>query len=101
MHIYLQGLTMGLAYVAPIGLQNLFVINSALTQKRTRVYLTALIVILWDVSLGIACFLGAGAPDGGLALASEGHPGPGQPYRHLDRRGAAAIQGLPGRAART
>ena len=39
MHIYLQGLTMGLAYVAPIGLQNLFVINSALTQKRTRVYL--------------------------------------------------------------
>ena len=40
MNIYLQGLTMGLAYVAPIGLQNLFVINSALTQKRTRVYLT-------------------------------------------------------------
>ena len=31
MNIYLQGLTMGLAYVAPIGLQNLFVINSALT----------------------------------------------------------------------
>lgn len=28
MNIYLQGLTMGLAYVAPIGLQNLFVINS-------------------------------------------------------------------------
>ena len=61
MHIYLQGLTMGLAYVAPIGLQNLFVINSALTQKRSRVYITALIVILWDVSLGVACFLGAGA----------------------------------------
>ena len=49
MNIYLQGLTMGLAYVAPIGLQNLFVINSALTQKRSRVYITALIVILWDV----------------------------------------------------
>ena len=60
MNIYLQGLTMGLAYVAPIGLQNLFVINSALTQKRSRVYITALIVILWDVSLGVACFLGAG-----------------------------------------
>lgn len=43
MNIYLQGLTMGLAYVAPIGLQNLFVINSALTQKRSRVYITALI----------------------------------------------------------
>ena len=61
MHIYLQGLTMGLAYVAPIGLQNLFVINSALTQRRSRVYLTALSVILWDVSLGVSCFLGAGA----------------------------------------
>ena len=61
MNIYLQGLTMGLAYVAPIGLQNLFVINTALTQKRSRVYITALIVILWDVSLGVACFLGAGA----------------------------------------
>ena len=61
MHIYLQGLTMGLAYVAPIGLQNLFVINSALTQRRSRVYLTALIVIFWDISLGVSCFLGAGA----------------------------------------
>ena len=61
MRIYLQGLTMGLAYVAPIGLQNLFVINSALTQKRGRVYLTALIVIFWDISLGLSCFLGAGA----------------------------------------
>ena len=61
MNIYLQGLTMGLAYVAPIGLQNLFVINSALTQRRSRVYLTALIVIFWDISLGFSCFLGAGA----------------------------------------
>ena len=61
MNIYLQGLTMGLAYVAPIGLQNLFVINSALAQKRSRVYLTALIVIFWDISLGLSCFLGAGA----------------------------------------
>ena len=34
MEIYLQGLTMGLAYVAPIGLQNLFVINTALTNQR-------------------------------------------------------------------
>lgn len=60
MNIYLQGLTMGLAYVAPIGLQNLFVINSALTQKRSRVYLTALIVIFWDISLGVCCFWARG-----------------------------------------
>ncbi len=61
MDIYLQGLTMGLAYVAPIGLQNLFVINTALTQRRQRVFLTALIVIFFDISLGLACFLGVGA----------------------------------------
>jgi len=61
MDIYLQGLTMGLAYVAPIGVQNMFVINTALTQPRKRVYLTALIVIFFDVTLGLACFLGAGA----------------------------------------
>ncbi|WP_312091656.1 LysE/ArgO family amino acid transporter [Aminipila sp.] len=58
---YLQGLTMGLAYVAPIGLQNLFVINTALTQKRNRVFLTALIVIFFDVTLALACFFGVGA----------------------------------------
>lgn len=58
---YLQGLTMGLAYVAPIGLQNLFVINTALTQKRKRVFMTALIVIFFDVTLALACFFGVGA----------------------------------------
>ena len=61
MDIYLQGLTMGLAYVAPIGLQNLFVINTALTQRKSRVYATAFIVIFFDVTLGLACFFGIGA----------------------------------------
>ena len=51
MKYFLQGLTMGLAYVAPIGLQNLFVINSALTHTRKRALLTALIIILFDVTL--------------------------------------------------
>lgn len=58
---FIQGLTMGLAYVAPIGLQNLFVINTALTQPRGRTYLTALIVIFFDVTLALACFFGVGA----------------------------------------
>ena len=61
MQYFLQGLTMGLAYVAPIGLQNLFVINSALTHTRKRALLTALIVIFFDVSLAFACFFGVGA----------------------------------------
>lgn len=61
MKIFIQGLTMGLAYVAPIGLQNLFVINTALTQKKSRVFLTALIVVFFDVTLAMACFFGVGA----------------------------------------
>ncbi len=58
---YLQGLLLGLAYVAPIGMQNLFVINSALTQPRRKALLTALIVIFFDISLALACFFGIGA----------------------------------------
>ena len=57
MKYFLQGLTMGLAYVAPIGLQNLFVINSALTHTRKRALLTALIVIFFDVTLTLASCL--------------------------------------------
>ena len=58
---YLQGLGIGLAYVAPIGMQNLFVINTALTQPRHKALLTALIVIFFDVTLALACFFGVGA----------------------------------------
>lgn len=61
MGYFIQGLTMGLAYVAPIGLQNLFVINAALTHTRRRALLTALIVIFFDVTLALACFFGIGA----------------------------------------
>lgn len=57
----LQGLTMGLAYVAPIGVQNLFVIHTALTGPRRRALGTAGIVIFFDVSLALACFFGVGA----------------------------------------
>lgn len=59
--IYLQGLSLGLAYAAPIGMQNLFVINSAMSRKPGRAAATSLIVTFWDVTLGIACFLGVGA----------------------------------------
>lgn len=60
MEKYLQGFLMGLAYVAPIGVQNLFVINSAITQKRSKTMLIALIVIFFDVTLALACFFGIG-----------------------------------------
>ena len=60
MEKYLQGFLMGLAYVAPIGVQNLFVVNSAITQKRSKALLIALIVIFFDVTLAFACFFGIG-----------------------------------------
>ncbi len=61
MMYFFQGFTLGLAYVAPIGAQNLFVINTGLTQGTKRVYQTALIVMFFDITLAIACFFGIGA----------------------------------------
>lgn len=60
MQYFLQGLLLGFAYVAPIGTQNMFVINTALTQPRKRVFLTALIVMFFDITLAVACFFGIG-----------------------------------------
>ena len=58
---YWQGLLLGLAYVAPIGVQNLFVINAGLRQTRSRAYRTAVTVIFFDVTLALAGFFGIGA----------------------------------------
>lgn len=60
MTIFIQGLTMGLAYIAPIGMQNLFVINAALTCSRRRALLTAMIVLFFDMTLSLSCFYGIG-----------------------------------------
>ncbi|MEG1929831.1 MAG: LysE family transporter [Anaerovorax sp.] len=60
MRYFIQGLMVGLAYVASIGVQNLFVINTGLTQEKNRAYKTALIVIFFDVTLALACFFGIG-----------------------------------------
>ena len=38
--VFIQGLTLGLAYLAPIGMQNLFVINSALSHRLGRAMAT-------------------------------------------------------------
>ena len=40
----IQGFLLGLAYVAPIGTQNIFVINTALSQSRRRVFFMSAIV---------------------------------------------------------
>lgn len=58
---FFQGLTMGLAYVAPIGMQNLFVIHSALSHSLRRAVVTALIVLFFDISLSLSCFTASAA----------------------------------------
>ncbi len=61
MNYLIDGLLLGFAYVAPIGMQNLFMINTALTQNKARTYLTAFIIMFFDITLAIACFFGIGA----------------------------------------
>lgn len=56
----LQGFLIGLAYVAPIGTQNLYVINSSLSKSRLKAIQTALITSLWDIILALICFYGMG-----------------------------------------
>lgn len=55
-----QGFLLGIAYVAPIGMQNLYVINTAISRGKRRAYQVALITIFFDVTLAIACFFGMG-----------------------------------------
>jgi len=62
MYEYLiQGMLLGFAYVAPIGTQNIFVINTAIRKSRLKAYEVALITIFFDISLAISCFFGVGA----------------------------------------
>lgn len=56
----LQGLLLGLAYVAPIGTQNLYVINAAVQKSKGKTYQVALITIFFDISLAVSCFFGIG-----------------------------------------
>lgn len=56
----IQGFMLGLAYVAPIGMQNIYVINTAVSSSKTRAYTVALITIFFDITLAFACFFGMG-----------------------------------------
>lgn len=57
---FIQGLLLGLSYVAPIGMQNLYVINSAISNKKIDAYKVAFITIFFDISLALTCFWGIG-----------------------------------------
>lgn len=58
---FIEGLVLGLAYTAPIGMQNMYVINSALRFKKIKAFETALITIFFDISLSLSCFWGIGS----------------------------------------
>ncbi|WP_347460484.1 LysE family transporter [Clostridium sp. DMHC 10] len=57
---YIEGLILGFTYVAPIGVQNLYVINSAICNKRIMALTTALVTVFFDISLAITCYYGVG-----------------------------------------
>lgn len=56
----LQGLLLGFAYVAPIGIQNLYVINTAIQNDKKITFEVAMATIFFDISLALACFFGVG-----------------------------------------
>ena len=58
--VVMQGLALGLAYAAPIGIQNMFVINAALTRPRGSAMVCGLVVAFFDCTLALACFYGIG-----------------------------------------
>lgn len=60
-NIIIKGFLLGLAYVAPIGMQNIYVINTAISSNKFRAYLVACITVFFDITLALACFYGIGA----------------------------------------
>ena len=58
---YLQGLLIGFAFVAPIGMQNVYVFNNGLSYKLTRAWLYTFIVWVFDALFCVAAFYGIGA----------------------------------------
>ena len=57
---FVQGLVLGLAYLAPIGMQNMYVINTALRYGALRTGQVAAITTAFDISLALSCFFGVG-----------------------------------------
>jgi len=58
--VIFQGYMLGLAYLVPIGMQNMYVINTASKSTGRRVFQIALIASILDILLAMACFYGIG-----------------------------------------
>ncbi len=60
MSFILQGFILGISYVAPIGMQNLYVINTGLRKQPKEAFTVSMIVIFFDIALALLCFYGIG-----------------------------------------
>jgi L-lysine exporter family protein LysE/ArgO len=67
----IQGFLLGLAYVAPIGIQNMYVIDMSLKTTGKKALQVALITVFFDVSLALACFFGVGLLLGQVPLLKD------------------------------
>ncbi len=59
-HYVAQGFMLGLAYLAPIGMQNSYVINTAAQSSKGRAFQVAIITAVFDIALALSCFYGVG-----------------------------------------
>lgn len=57
----LKGMMIGFAFVAPIGMQNLYVFNNAMNNHLRRAFLYVLFVWIADSAFSMAAFFGMGA----------------------------------------
>ena len=59
--IYLRGILVGFAFVAPIGMQNIYMFNNALSNKMSKALLYTFLVWFCDALFSFAAFYGIGA----------------------------------------
>lgn len=59
--IYLRGILVGFAFVAPIGMQNIYMFNKALSNKMSKALLYNFLVWFCDALFSFAAFYGIGA----------------------------------------
>ena len=59
--IYLRGILIGFAFVAPIGMQNIYMFNNALSNKMSKALLYNFLVWFCDALFSFAAFDGIGA----------------------------------------
>lgn len=59
--IYLRGMLVGFAFVAPIGMQNIYMFNNALSNRMGRALFYNFLVWAFDALFSLAAFYGIGA----------------------------------------